>query len=537
MYFRPGPLCLGPGGFLRRFWCRPARCRAHNIGMRFRFVVPLGVLWVTTVVMGQPAAPVPNAEEGRRAALKADVAAWDAKNKSLYDTDAAHLVRPGLVADKGDHEVTIKAFATGIGSKEGGGGGGSGGGSGGEAVEFFLIGPASSKGYEALAVSFAKPSDVYAALRFIGLPQGRAVNYSRNRFWPRGERVTMTFHWEETSPDGTASKRSARAEELLLLRSSNAKGGDAAAPAPQTLPPTGLVFVGNESQFVSPLDGGGRGEKQYYGDMGDPGSIASNYNDATTVLDLPVLARQSEVYQSRVINPAYVFKPNQPLEITLKWESPSPPNALRVVDVTLGVSGDADLKSARFTVATDKTLAENTDMAGLFDALTKLVAEKEPFVTVRPGPDLPLSTVKQLYVLLESLQTEKGIRLEPPGEKEAALFHEAFTPNEGLRDYRKRTWQPVEVHFDGLGGAGGKVLLRDFEEKPVAAEGEERAVPKDNSVTSPTDLKKMLADRADQRRPVAVYARAGMKYGELMKWLGPALVEAGGEVVVWVYLE
>jgi hypothetical protein len=490
--------------------------------MRRRLGLVLGVTWIMGGAMLASAqdAPAGGGDNVRREAVRREVREWDARNKSLYETDAGHLVRAGLVADKGAHEVTIKAVATGLG----GGNGGAGGAGGGEAVVFFLIGPSSSKSYEALAVSFAKPSDVYEALRFVGLPQGRAVNYSRNRFWPRGERVVMRFGWEETSPEGVVSKRSARAEDLLVLRQTK-----------EPLPPTGLVFVGNEGQFVEPLNGGGGG-KQYYGDMGDPGSIASNYNDATTVMDLPNLARQSEVYQSRVVNPAYRFKAEQALEVTIKWETPG---VLRVVDVDLNAEGGdgKDLKAVRFTLKGEKTLAEGVDAAGMVDALTRLVAEKEPFVLVHPGEGMTLKTVRQMYVLLESLQTEKGIRLEPPGEKggekvgwEAGLFHEAFTPDEGLRDYRKRTWQPVEVHF----GADGKVLLRDFEEKAVTAEGEAWATPKDNPVTSPADLKKMLADRAENRKPVAVYAPAGMRYGEMMKWLGPALT---GEEVVWVYLE
>lgn len=452
------------------------------------------VLAVSALQPSDP--PPPSAEqlrEAARAKTSAFVRAWDEKNRSDFGSHADRLVRPGLMADRKRKQVTLKATATGL---EGTG-----------PVEFFLIGPGSSKGYEAVAVSFAVPSDVVAGLEFIGLKAGRPVDYGRMRFWPKGERVRMTFQWEEPGPDGTVSRRSARAEEMLALRSGHA------------MPLTGLTFVGG--QWLPPDKEGG--PKRFYGDLGDPGSIASNYNDATTVLDLPVQARQGEVYQSRIINPANRLAPGQLLEITLE---PDSPGMTRVTDVTLTVAGGKELAGLKFTArAGTQLLADAATPAAFVEAMTKLVADKEPFVTVEPTAELPLTAVRQLYVFLQALQGEQGLRLEPPSA--GHLFHEAFTPDEAMRDFRKRFWQPHEVRLS----PDGNILLRDFEERPGTANA---PTPKDNPVGGAMELKKMLADRADQRRPIAVYAPGTLTYGELMKVLAPALPEGS---VVWVFLE
>ena len=192
-----------------------------------------------------------------------------------------YLVRRGLVADRTTRRITIRAEATGISSTE--------------PVEFFLIGPESGKGYESLATSFAKPSDIDAAIQFLGLPRGRSVDFNKLLFWPKGERVRMTFDWLEPpaaeNARTPAAARSIRVENLLSDR--NAANG--------ALRETGLVFVGS-----GPL-ADDAGQSRYAADVGDPGSIASNYNEPTTVLDLPMVARQSAVYASRTANGTYRF--------------------------------------------------------------------------------------------------------------------------------------------------------------------------------------------------------------------------------------
>jgi len=441
----------------------------------------------------------------------ADANALDEKNALRFGTDDNFLLRPGLLADRKSRVITLSAHATGL--------------SGNDPIEFFLIGPASGKDYESLAVSFAKPSDVRAALEFLGMPPGRPVNYAKSHFIPKGERVRMTFRWEEPSPDGNVSQRSARVEELLLLRDPGGK------PSDRTLPLVGLVFTGG--RFLPPEAPGQL--PRFLGDLGDPGAIATNYNDPTTVLDFPAFARQSEVYRTRVINPAAQLAPGQPLTITLEPDR-QPDAPPRVLDLALTVSGAAtsDLKDLAFTLtpAGGTPLTTSAPAADLLAALTQLATDhREPFVTVLPSPDLPLSTVRKLYALLSALQTDNGIRLEPPsGISPAHPYFESFLPDEARRDPAKRLWQPVELRLS----ANGTATLRDYQDNNLAAPGDPRFTSQDTPIPTPADLETLLAARQDQRRPLAIYAPANLPYQSLLKWTPPALEQ---DWILWIYLE
>lgn len=518
----------------------------HRFQSRVVLIVLVEALLLSRHAVAQSTQPAkgqaPEIPPARLTQLQNDTADWDRQNRQQFDADPAYLLRPALIAQKkaaGDGEITLRGYATGL--------------SGTVPVEFFLIGPNSSKNYEALAVSFAKPSDVHAALEFIGLPPGRPVDYARLQFFPKGERVRMTFTWDETSPDGVVSQRTVRAEDLIVLRQTG-----------QPLPPTALTFVGGrwlKPEPGSPLEPLARQATDprgiYYADLGDPGSIASNYNDATTVLDLPLQARQSDVYQSRIANPDYLLRPGTPVTITLTPDSPGKP---RVLDLTLtarsparpadsGGGGEAAGRTQEggaerrgeggtakgtgdggglrlvATTADHRVLFDVVGAGSLAPEISRLLAEREPFVTVNLDPELPLAAVRDLYARLEALQDRGVLRIEPPASSPTAppdLFYEALVPEEKYRDARNRPFPSFELHL-----AGDRVVLRD-----LAEQGDE---PRDNPVTSPLDFQKMLADRADRPGPLAVFAPASMSYGQLLTWLRTTDHLAAGRVV-WVYL-
>lgn len=484
------------------FLCVPGRRERWIVTARGLFVILAGmrqatiqagmaVLLAASVVRGQFESS-DGGLEARKTAVKEEVRAWDEQNLLKFGRDEQYIVRPGLLVDKRQRTILVKGFATGLGSMENGG-------RGTEPVEFFLIGPSSGKGYEAVAVSLAQPSDIHRGLEAIGLEAGRPVNWARMQFWPKGERVKMTFRWKEANPDGTVSQRSARAEEMLVDRASR-----------KPLPLTGLVFVGGI--WVEPERPGG--EKRYYADLGDPGAIASNYNEGTTVLDMPVQARQSEVYQTRMVNPANRLKAGTPVEVLIE---PDSREFKRVKDVRLEVAGGEEVGAMTFSLEGQSLSGE-----GLIGAFQKMQGEgREPFVAVIPGEEMTLRGVRRMYALLRGLESDRGIRLEPPAS--GHLFHEAFDPDEDLRDWKKRIWQPVEVRF-----VGGVVVLRDYREEA----GETKFV--ETQAESAEKLGKMLKERAEQRRPIAVFAPGGMRYGRLMSWIALGLTE---QSVVWVYLE
>ena len=164
-------------------------------------------------------------------------------NTVAYGTNTDMLVRLGLLANRKEKWVRIMAEATALLPTS--------------QSEFFLITENSGHDYEAIAISFAKPSDVHFALEFIGMKAGRPVNMEKYCFWPKGERVIATVTWN------AGKEMRARAESLVTNRK---MGGP--------LPQDGFVFVG--SVMRDPLDGSA-GPKVYAADAFGPNCIASYF--------------------------------------------------------------------------------------------------------------------------------------------------------------------------------------------------------------------------------------------------------------------
>jgi hypothetical protein len=210
----------------------------------------------------EPAAPTPRQKN------KAVVQKAYEENLKRSKDNPDVMVRPGLAADRKEKRVHLLAEATGFPTYD--------------AIEFFLISEESGRDYEALAVSFAKPSDVHEALVFVGSRPGCPVNPSKLRLWPKGERVNVTFEWDAAaSTNAKAGRVRARAEELILDKRTH-----------KPLPLTGLVFAGS---FVDESPGQ-PGKRGYVADFSDPNSIASDFNEFSTVLDVPRQAEKSSVY-------------------------------------------------------------------------------------------------------------------------------------------------------------------------------------------------------------------------------------------------
>ena len=194
------------------------------------------------------------------------------------------LVRPGLLANKGEKWVRIWARATGISSND--------------PLEFVMIPPDSGKDYEAATIAFVKPSDVHAALEFIGMKGGRPVSYMNDRCWPKGERVIVHAEFLQ---QGKMVR--VRVEDLI----SNVQ-------TKKTMPQTGFVFT--DSFWID----GPNGKRIYAADETDSKSIVSNYNDRSTVMDVPRQAPQSAVYGTQKLNPAYQLPLGTPIQFTLEPE-------------------------------------------------------------------------------------------------------------------------------------------------------------------------------------------------------------------------
>lgn len=400
------------------------------------------------------------------------------------------FVRPGVTADRVARRVVVAAEATGIGARE--------------IAEFFLVTRESGHDYEAIAVSAARPSDIYKALEFIGLPPGRAVDRDAHCFWPKGERVTATFR---ALPEGSGPG-AVRAEELILDTQTG-----------RTLPSAGLVFVGGPVRVIDPDSG----KRSFAVDVLSPGSIAANYNEPITVLDVPRWAPQGAVYSQQTVNPAYVFEKGRRLEIVLEPELGAGRRRVADVDLGLDMSGGA-VNGTRpvYTLRHDDVETRTTNATDVLRAFSTMVDnDRDPFVALRVGDAVPLGTLREICRLLASIESDRGIRMEPPPA--GNFYFKAFIPDPSLGARDTRLMQPWELRLAvNAAGALQAVMVRIDEEwrddrpRPVLH-------PQPHPVADPAAARALLDADPEGLPVLLVYAPPTLTHGVLMSWLRPAV--------------
>lgn len=426
-----------------------------------------------------------------------------AKAKAAYRTNLAKfkhvdhvLVLPGLVADRKIKRIELFAEATGIRPET--------------IVEFLLIDAASSKGYEALLWSHAKPSDIHRALEFIGMSPGERFHPGKLQFWPKGERVLASV--------GVADGGERIPLESLIFDKTTG----------QSLPATGFVFTG--SMTVSKP--GMPDKKSYAADVIDPKSVVSIFNDATSVLDVPRRAPQNAVYGKQLVAPAYQFEKHQPLTVTLEPEYKD--GKKRVVDLSLRVKPTSDAASklpAAFELSdlSGKAVTEREELADVLSALGRLKRDgRDPFVSVRFDSEMKLGVVQQVCRLIQAIDTERGIRVEPPADGQ--LYYEAFLPRPQLLDRDTRIVDPWEVHLSLDESARQHAKLVQHKSRFVDGKRAETVTSK--NVSNGKGLRMHLDTEAAQRkkegrrpgpRVLLVFGDAELKYRPLVEFLKSAM--------------
>ncbi len=454
-----------------------------------------------------------------------------AKHKGAHDV----LVLPGLVADRKARRVELMAEATGLTAET--------------IVEFLLIDAGGSKGYESLLWSFARPSDVHRALEFIGMTPGNPFNPAKLRFWSKGERVVASVAAADDlgdSDDLGDDDVPTRFERLVIDRSTG-----------KSLPEVGFVFAGSLMVDVPGRQSGRHPGRAYAADVLDPQSVASIYNDPTTVLDVPRRVGQGAVYGTQIVGPAYDFAKHELVKIILEPEYKD--GRRRVVDLVLEVrrsaaeappeSGPADRTGPAASVefllrdAVGKLMTEKPQLPAVLRIFGRLIRQgHDPYVSVRFDAALRLSEVRQVCRLIGAIDCETGIRVEPPGPGQ--LYYEALLPDMELLDRGSRLIDPWELRL---------VRSREkVEEKITAAltlhecvfvDGNSKPEATTFDVETPDALRRQLdADAARRkaagRRPgppiLLVFADANLTYGRLVDFLGPALTTHN---IIHVFLE
>lgn len=423
--------------------------------------------------------------------------------RSAWSNNPSMLVRPGLLADRASRTVRVLADSTGLGSSG--------------PVEFILIGPDSSHAYEALAVSHASPGDVYDALRFIGMTPGRSPDLRALAFWPKGERVLLTLAPVDT--DGVTAP--VPVESLLLD-----------TRASKTPAPAGLVFVEAGRAPESDSDT----NTVYIPDAFGPRSIAPTYNEPQSVFDVPRMAPQGSAYGTQLANPAALLPTNALVEIVMRPERTG--GTPRVLDLALSVvPGPTVDAPPGFCLgpANGDAADANTNVlsrAGLAQAVAKWVREgRDPFVTIRFDGRLSLAQVHDACRLLEGLEREDGIRVDPPPADQ--LYFRAFIPDEENRRREDRVEQPWELHLK-RGTNGTQAVLTQIEVKWHEDRDEPELRPTDYPLATPGDIWATL-DRLEPGLPVMlIFADPGFALDEVMRYVTPVRRTHG---IIHVYLD
>ena len=424
--------------------------------------------------------------------------AYDQNLKQFKD-NPDYLILPGLLANRMEKTVRLYGKATGLGA--------------GDPVEFFIIPADSGKDYESLTVAFVKPSEVSRALEFIGMKSGRPVNYGINQYWPKGERVLATVEW--TNPQnqrrGQANSQRVRIEQLVFD-----------TRAKKVLPFTGLTFTG--SYTIKPEDGG---KEMFAADVSDSRSIASVYNERSTVLDIPYQWPQGQVYGTLKPNPEHQFEAGQSIQILLEPEHKD--GKTRVRDLTLKV-----LQRDRFALldASNKPIASEIDLVHLLAEFGKLTdAGQDPFVTIDVAGDLTLQQLHEFFSIIQTLDRETGIRVEAPPPNQ--LYYRAFFPDEQWRDRAKRLGRPWELQAkvgNANGSLSGTLILPADDIDNNGGKGDLKFV-----VNSPEELAKTLKEKSDRwSQTIYIFATPEIKYGALLDFIRLTMKTHPG---VYVFLE
>jgi len=406
----------------------------------------------------------------------ATVADW----KKQYAGNNDVLIADGLLADRSKKTVTLLAYATGIGQ--------------GESLEFFVTPASSGKDYESLSLTFAKPSDVIAALKFIGLTPGKPIDFQENRQWPRGPRVIMTLD---------INGKPTRAEDCVV-------NTDTHKPLPQT----GFCFTGSYTYKDE------NGQSHLAADMNEAKPIAPDYNDPAAVLDLPRKAPQGVVYGFQKPSDAVAgLKQGMPITVTL---APATGDAAVKDDyIQIDIKNGPTYTVRDPRLANPEPMGTATDLPHLLEFLSSLADGKsDRFTTVQVDPAIKVDDLRKLYAVLQAVEKDRGIKLDPPLPGD--LYYRAFFPDPAWRDRENRLGEPWELF---LARKDGGVTARL--ERTVAPENASlgaKKVLQSFPVDSPDAFVKQInANSTQWSKAVFVYPPADFTYGELMAWVRPAL--------------
>ena len=143
---------------------------------------------------------------------------------------------------------------------------------------------------------------------------------------------------------------------------------------------------------------------------------------------------------------------------------------------------------------------------------------QDPFVTIRLDNAVTVEAAAQVCDILSKIDTEKGIRIEPPSSGQ--LYYRAFVPNEKQRNRADRFAQPWELSLSVTNSNIHGILSKiDQIWKTNKTEPDLKAT--DFTADTPQDFLKTLKEKGPGVPVIFVFADPAVSHGQLMSFIGP----------------
>ncbi len=353
-----------------------------------------------------------------------EIARWKAERKAP----------DGVVADRAARTVTFLIEATGIDPKD--------------PIEFLAVGPLSDRAYESFGVTVASPDAIASAIESVGVPRGVPTAPSLARFWPQGERLTLTAtpYGEKAGAEPIALAR------LLSDKQSRENGAVLEDP---------LVYTG-----------GARDEaNRPVAATNIPCAVFALYSHGPSFLQLNGLFDQSSTYGR--FSAGMPLKPGALMEMKLTWDGTS-------------------------HVRTRTPAISATNVAEVLQSLQS---------DAKPGTDLFVTpvfddsvTVARAAEIAKAFDMLDGNGLKMNGVAEGQFFHKAFLPDPAWRNRQGRLFQPFEIRLAADGSRSFTFVDEDW-----SGDGLDPVLkPNTRAISDWSELPACLAQTGDRGAKITV---------------------------------
>ena len=416
--------------------------------------------------------------------------------------DTNRLVLPGLIADRSKLIVEVDIELSAVQPDA--------------PCEFLVVHESSDHTYETAFIAFAKPSDVNKALEFLGFRSGHSFEPTAFRFWPKGESFVLMVRGsggEEKSIDGFLQDR---------------RTG-------QSPPISRFLFTGSKW-----IDGKSGGTRVYASDMVQPKSIVSLFNTTYSVLEVPNRAPKDVVYQNTTLKRE--AKLDDDGLLTLVMRPYNSPGGKRVREIKIegvtdepltgSVGSDSQLlESLRMNLRVgDQDVLTKSSIPGLLEKLAALdKINQDHYASIRFGSGLTLGHARAMASVLALVDSDRGIRIEPPDFGE--IYYRSYLPDRELLDRKSRLHHPLELTLVREGDAiHGSLTVYDFvfkgDDSKGILESKEMRVADGSALAEAVkslDRPELDATRKWGLRMLMVFAPSALSHEHLIRFIKPLL--------------